>query len=330
MPKNHSIDPESEAAKEIIQRKIDEERIERLEQEKRERLIAKTHQMLGQIEGLNLIKDFGNVTSLVLLKELKETKIYRDIPGVGSWENLCNRLGKSRRTVDLDIQNLNVFGEQFLATVANFKVGYRELSKLRYAVKEGDITVKNDALMIGDETIPIDDNHKEEVKAAIDTILERAETAEGENKRLKKNQDRIIEEETKALETEKEALVKENQRLKAYDPEGESNEYFIEKATEIQELAGKLDSTIRRFIVPGKIREDDEIVVQIAGRLVVTKRLICSLQLFFEVVVKLPVKLCKCDLEFPPIRACKKRGFKALPNCSPRPFYFSMRFFSAR
>jgi len=151
----------------------------RMQQEERERLIAQTHAALGQIRTAKMFADFGTVSSLMWLQQVKETKIYRDLPGVGTWEDFCNSAGLSRRKVDEDILNLKAFGEEFLETVASLKVGYRELKKLRQFSSEGTFLITGSTIEIAGETIVLDADHKEDLQAAIERVLdEKAEKLE--------------------------------------------------------------------------------------------------------------------------------------------------------
>jgi len=254
-------DPQSESAMQMVETEMQKERLERAEREKKEKLIAKTYQMLGQIRAANLINDFAQVSSLVWLKEIKESKIYKGLPGIGSWESFCNRLGKSRAQIDKDLLILNTLTEEFLLTVSRFNLGYRELNKLRYAAQEGDIVIENKTLKIGHDEIPLDTDHQEDVKAAIETLLEKNETLEGEKKQLKKKQAAIIEEETKALKTEREALIKENQRLKVFDPAAQDDKDIaecVEQMKKIYDACTALSAECQKFFIHDQINERDE------------------------------------------------------------------------
>ena len=139
MARKQKYEARSEAALEKFEIKKKQLEAERLEQERKEKLIAQTHELIGRIQVADLVEKFGNVSRLVWLKQVKDSKIYKEIPWIGSWETFCNYLGKSRRTIDEQLQNLNAFGEEFLATVTGFSLGYRHLRKLRKAVTDGQV-----------------------------------------------------------------------------------------------------------------------------------------------------------------------------------------------
>lgn len=82
-------------------------------QAERERMIARCHEVIGQVKAVAMISRFGDVTNLMWMKEVKESKIYKDVPGIGTWGNFCKSAGKDRHTVDQDLLNLAAFGEEF-------------------------------------------------------------------------------------------------------------------------------------------------------------------------------------------------------------------------
>lgn len=186
------MDPDSEAAVEMVRTERRREELADLDSQYREKLIAQVHEIIGRIQGVRLVSQFGDVASLVWIKQVKDSKIYRDVPGIGSWETFCEILGLSRRKVDEDLQNLETFGEEFLATVASFKVGYRELRKLRYAAQQGELIIDTEAVTIGDEKIPLAPDHAEDLEAAIDALLETKARELKEKEGVIKAKERII------------------------------------------------------------------------------------------------------------------------------------------
>lgn len=253
------IDAVSEGASEAIHAKQNQQIAEELEQQKREKLIAQCHELIGRTQVSSLIGKFGAVTSLMSLRQLKESKIYRDIPGVGTWEKLCNYLGMSRRKVDEDLQNLDVLGEEFLATCRQFSLGYKDLRKLRKSVAAGEITIGSECLEVNGEKIPFDADHKEDLEAAIERVIEQKEEKIQELKKLENNKDKIIEEETKALKTERDALIKENQRLKIFDPEAQGDKditWCEEQIKEIYKACTSFAVLCQKFIIDDRLRGD--------------------------------------------------------------------------
>ena len=82
MAMKRKIDALSEGALEAIHAKQNQQIAKDLEQEKRERSIAQCHELIGRTQVSSVIGKFGAVASLMSLKQLKESKTYRDIPKV--------------------------------------------------------------------------------------------------------------------------------------------------------------------------------------------------------------------------------------------------------
>lgn len=165
-------DEASEAATEVVEMERAREVNGVNEQAERERRIAQCHEMIGRIQGFNIVGKLTTVGTLVWLKEIKESKVYRDLPNIGTWENFCSYLGFSRQKIDEDLTNLQTFGEEFLTTVGSFSLGYRELRKLRQLTHEGALQVEDGVLVVGDEAIPLDVDHREDLQAAMERLLD--------------------------------------------------------------------------------------------------------------------------------------------------------------
>ncbi|HEY3309876.1 MAG TPA: hypothetical protein VGJ93_15600 [Desulfuromonadaceae bacterium] len=195
----------------------------RRQQEERDRLIAHTHQMIGQIKAADMFGKFANVSSLIWLQQVKESKIYRDLPGLGTWEDFCKYIGLSRQKVDLDLQNLATFGEDFLLTVSGLSVGYRDLRKLRQLTHDGELIIDAEAIEIGGERVLLAPEYKEDLQ----TLIER-----------------VIDEKNKALE-DAQATVKAKERC------------LGEKEKEIQKLHKELSKLEDKAAVKEMTAEED-------------------------------------------------------------------------
>ncbi len=165
--------------------------LEIAELKSKQAMIAECHMMLGRIQATEYFGKVATVASLMFLKQVKDSKVYRDVPGVVTWEKFCEIVGKDRRTVDEDLQNLAKFGEGFLATVASFGLGYRDLRKLRQLTHDGVLIIDAEAVEIGGERIPLDSDHREDLQAAIETIIEEQAKTKAEVVAQKKAFDRV-------------------------------------------------------------------------------------------------------------------------------------------
>jgi hypothetical protein len=138
-------------------------------QAERERLIARYHEAVGQIKTANMFAEFARVSELVWIQQMRDTKAYKE---VGTWETFCESIGYTRQHVEDQLKNLSAFGEKFTQTVCALGVGYRDLRKLRQLTHDGTVTIDAEAVTINGETIPLDSDHKEDLQAAIEKIIE--------------------------------------------------------------------------------------------------------------------------------------------------------------
>lgn len=195
-------------------------------QQEREALLAEAHRLAGRIEGLNVTAKFANVSALLTLKKIKESKAYKII---GTWEKYCESIGMSRALVDTNLQNLEELGEEFLLTVSSFGLGYRELRKLRSAASEGTLSITDNSITIEviegettkQETIPLND--KDELKDALERIIAAKDEALAAKDRELKAQKDLNEWNKDRLDRTETALSKKSKELSEITATGEIN-----------------------------------------------------------------------------------------------------------
>ncbi|MBE7415111.1 MAG: hypothetical protein HS130_07755 [Deltaproteobacteria bacterium] len=82
-------------------------------------------------------------------------------------------------------------------------------------------------------------------------------------KKLKNETEKIVKAEVKNIETEKKALIKEVERLKAFDPEGKDASWCIGQMQLVNELADEFDTALRRFMKDPRILEHPELQAKV-------------------------------------------------------------------
>jgi len=185
------MDPVSEAALEVVKmEQLREDQVKQAQSE-RERQIAECYQFVGRLQANHLSQKFLTVSNLVWLNQIKKNKIYKGMTDGGTWPAFCNHLGFSDKKIDEDLQNLATFGEEFLLTVSSFSLGYRDLRKLRQLSHDGAVTIDAEFMVIGDERIPLDADHKEELQTAIETLVEQQAAMQQEFEAQKKAFSRV-------------------------------------------------------------------------------------------------------------------------------------------
>lgn len=228
MANKKRIDPVSEAALETVNMQARQEELQRQEQSERERLIAQCHQIVGRVQSNLIIGKFAAVSNLMHLKQIKESKIYRDLPAIGTWDKYCEYIGLSRQKVDEDLINLAAFGEDFLLTCQQFSFSYRDLRKLRQLTNDGAISIEDDVVTIGGEDIPLTADHREDLQAALERIIDAKDALIAEKNATLRAKDRIIEAKEDVIGRQEKELAKlEGKAEKAGFMPGE--EAFIQK-----------------------------------------------------------------------------------------------------
>lgn len=160
-------------------------------QEDRERRIAEAYEIAGRIQSLVFVEKVVTVTRLVQLQEIKSSRVYKDLPNIGTWDKYCEYLGLDRHTIDQHLLNLATFGDKFLETCHQFSVSHRSLRKLRQLTNDGAVVIDAEFMVIGEERIPLDADHKEELQTAIETLVEQQTAMQQEVEAQKKAFSRV-------------------------------------------------------------------------------------------------------------------------------------------
>lgn len=214
-PFQYKLEAEHQAATALVEANMaqfeaERQEIKEKEQAEREVLIAEASRLTGRVEALNFIKKVADTASLVTIKNIKESGVYKELPNIKTWEEFCKSIGISRRYLDEQLESLSTFGEDFLAVSATFGVGYKELRQLRKQVKTGNLEVKDSEVIIDGEVIPLND--KDELRDALDTLL--------------KSKYKEIEEKDKKMQDLSESIEIKNNEIARLQ---KSNELFFEE-----------------------------------------------------------------------------------------------------
>jgi hypothetical protein len=234
-------------------------------QANRERCIAEAHEVAGRIQALKFVRKVVSVSTLVQLKRIKESKAYKDIPNIGTWDKYCNYLGFSHQNIDKALLNLSALGEKFLLTCEQFSVGYRQLRQLRQLTHDGSVIIDGDCLTIENESIPIDQDHAEELQAAIERIITDRQEINKRLTKLEKDFTGAVNEEVKGLKTEKKALLERVHDLEKYEPKAIDETRFEEQYQEINELTATLAVKISALMRMETLSENPVLMARVEG-----------------------------------------------------------------
>jgi hypothetical protein len=128
---------------------------------------------LGQIEAFEFLSKLLTVGTLRKLSIIKESKTYLGIAyqnqagellTVGTWKDFCeHKLHKSRATVDEQLQNLQILGDEYFEAANKVGLSTKDMRALRALPDDDRLQVlEHDALESGDKDIireVIDDLH---------------------------------------------------------------------------------------------------------------------------------------------------------------------------
>jgi hypothetical protein len=194
-------DPESEAAVSYAGNPM----AEREAQERREQTIANVSESIGSIKAMNFMRSLSDITALMKLKELKESKRYKEI-GI-TWEQTCESMGLSRRTVDEKLTDLRPFRDDFLANFASFVSN--DFNKIKYlgeAVSGKSAEIRDNAIVYGGEVVPLTPKHRDEVQGILDRIQEDLGKRVEEQKATIRAKDRVLGAKQKVIQKMEKAL----------------------------------------------------------------------------------------------------------------------------
>ena len=95
---------------------------------------------LGRKKTADLIKKIADVSDLLELQQIKESRKSKDLRvsvggkllTVSTWDDFCTTVvGRSRQHVDDDLLNLKTFGAECLEMTQNYGLGYRQMREMR-------------------------------------------------------------------------------------------------------------------------------------------------------------------------------------------------------
>lgn len=235
---------------------------------------------IGKIKAARFGIKTNELLMYVTFHQIKESKAYKATGR--SWDEFCRDAGESSRTIDRILSELSPILKTISATQA--EILGMPLSKIRFlgqAIAEKSATVAENAVFIGDQKIEIIPENKEDIEAAIDILKEtrdkERETHEKEVARLKKRAESAVEEETKTLTVERDALVKELTRLKVFDPEGKDRSWSVEQMKKISQSCNEFALLCSKFIMDDRIEGDVQLMAEVEKWMGIARRVLDDL-----------------------------------------------------
>lgn len=177
------------------------------------------NQALGFMNAAETIGKFSNVARLVQLQQVKKEKIYigaeiqhcvtGEIVTIRTWEEFCTKgLNLTVRTIDEQLQNLNLFGADALESMQKIGITGKEFRQLRALAKEDESNVIE---VIANATTAAQTNIEIAREQLLELIDKQAEKHTREKDALKQAQEQA-EKQAKQKEDELQAQLQRAER----------------------------------------------------------------------------------------------------------------------
>jgi len=230
---------------------------------------------LGILQKIKYDQKHNEMLKYVVLFRVKENKAYKK--GGMSWAEFCESVGESVRTVDHVMSDLRPIVNEFSASFADFaKMPFNKIRYLGRLVSSKSARLAENALIIDGAQIPLTPDNKDEIEAAIDAMKDTHQATKKDLttriEKLEKHSKKVIAEETKALSCERDALVKENVRLKAFDPGEKDHTWSVEQMTAVRAAAISFTAAVRKFSMDERITEDMHVQGQVEALMAETDK----------------------------------------------------------
>jgi len=218
---------------------------------------AVVNQRIGRRQILTMFEKISNVTNLVDLQKIKESKEYKGLQisidgetrNITTWADYCRLVeGRSVESIDLDLQNLNAFGEELFESMRQVGIGPGKMRTLRKLPDE-DIALIQQARECDD---------KDQIAELVDSLVskharEKLQLAQEKEQLTKERDDahadkqaleEVVSDKTsKILDLEKQVSRKRLERL----PPDEESQQLREEANN---LLFDTETTIRQLVAP--------------------------------------------------------------------------------
>lgn len=178
------------------------------EQRRKEDSIKEVYEQIGKIKMADAFQKIARGGNLIWLKEVKEKKLYRDIPELGTWQKFCDYCGLSRGAVDEDLHNFDVLGEELFSAGRNLQIDRASFRKLRKSITDGSVVVDAEYVTIGEEKIPLSPDHTDELKEALEQVIDAKDKLIEEKDATIKAKDRVAQEKEKMIQKQAKEIAK--------------------------------------------------------------------------------------------------------------------------
>lgn len=239
-----------------------------------EKLKADTEGLIDEARATGILQKIAyddahnKMLKYATLYQIKQSKAYKK--GGMTWEEFCVSIGEADRTVDRIIEDIKPVYDEFSAKLADLiNMPFNKIRYLGRAKSAELVDFENGCLIFDGQKIQISPENMEEIEAAIDAMKE-AQKLENDKlkakvEKLSSNVKKIVKEETKSLEVERDALIEQNKRLKVFDPAEKDHTWSVDQMKIIQKAMLEFCGACLRMKMDDRIADDMHIQGQVEG-----------------------------------------------------------------
>ncbi|SIQ30322.1 hypothetical protein [Marinobacterium stanieri] len=259
---NHELELDSQSVQAVHELQNKNAALQSAFSEEQQHKNAVVNQRIGRRQILTMFEKISNVTNLVDLQKIKESKEYKGLQvsidgetrNITTWADYCRVVeGRSVESIDLDLQNLNAFGEELFESMRQVGIGPGKMRTLR-KLPDDDIALIQQARECDD---------KDQIAELVDSLVskharEKQQLAQDKEQLTKERDDAqadkaavdqvLADKSSKIDELEKQVSRKRLERLPP-DEESqhlreEANSLLFDAETSIRQLAQPLEQVV--------------------------------------------------------------------------------------
>jgi transcriptional regulator with XRE-family HTH domain len=137
-----------------------------------------TFEMAGKVKAFKSMKGFSDLALLILLRQAKESKIYRSQYNM-TWDQFCEYVGIQRKTADRWLNDIAEVSTDFLGHLPkSIGLEFNNIKHLSKAISDNLSEISYNSLIIGGREIPLDSAHGPEIVSAINELKEQIKSRE--------------------------------------------------------------------------------------------------------------------------------------------------------
>lgn len=164
--------------------------------------------LIGVAQGLDLGGRSSQVYTILAIQQIKDHKAYRAY-GM-NWETFCLEvLGRPRTSVDEDLRNLSVFGQEFMETAERISLGRAAMRALRRLPDDARPRVlPSGELEVGEHRVPLDAEHRDQIEDLLEQVVDGQKRLE---ERIQKGEEQLAAKEEALAQKDREVAEREEQ-----------------------------------------------------------------------------------------------------------------------